>query len=255
MTNYNTEQYWDEVARQVHQRSDSSVIAGDDEPYYHYKRRRFLELFSTIKVEGKSVLEIGSGPGGNLDVLSRMNCRSITGVDISQNMIGAAAKLLGGKGVTLLKTDGIHLPFPENNFDLVFTSTVLQHNTDEAKLGKLVAEICRVSSSEVILFERIEKTIRGHETNLGRPLRYYEDLLRPHGFFLHECKFLPIQASYFACGVIRKLFNKRNRKEGEPPSRISILLQKVVLPFTGVLDKLVVSGRDVGMMKFLKRQK
>ena len=251
MPGYNKEAYWDKVAEEISSRDDLKIIAGDDEPYYRYKRKLFLRLFDTIDFKNKTVLEIGSGPGGNLDFLTHKACRKVAGVDISPQMVQLSKKLLEGKNVEITKIDGVHLPFENNSFDIVFTSTVLQHNTDEEKLKQLMAEIARVSSSDVILFERIEKTIRGHETNLGRPVSYYASLLKP-GFSLIETRFLPIQASFYTCGAIRKIFNSKNRAEGEPISKLSYILENVSLPVTRLLDKVVPSKRDLGMLRFRK---
>ena len=252
MAGYDREAYWDKVAEEISSRNDLKIIAGDDEPYYRYKRKLFLQLFDTVDCSNKSVLEIGSGPGGNLDYLVSKGCSKIAGVDISPQMVQLSKKLLEGKNVEITKIDGTHLPFGKNNFDIVFTSTVLQHNTDEEKLKQLLEEIGRVSAREVILFERIERTIRGHETNLGRPVDYYATLLKPAGFSLIEAKFLPIQASYYTCGAIRKIFNKKNRGEGEPISKLSHVLESFTLPVTSLLDQMVPSKRDLGMLRFQK---
>src|SRR6478736_262006 len=130
MAGYNTEAYWDNVAQEIGGREDLQIIAGDDEPYYRYKRKLFLQLFDTLDFKNKSVLEIGSGPGGNLHHLLQKNCKKIAGVDISPQMVELSKKLLQGSGVEVTKIDGIHLPFDDDSFDIIFTSTVLQHNTD-----------------------------------------------------------------------------------------------------------------------------
>jgi len=253
--NYQPETYWDKVAGHVAERKDIKIMAGDDEPYYRYKRKRFLELLDTVDISGRSVLEIGSGPGGNLDYISNKGCRKITGVDISSNMVALASELLKDKGVEIVKINGRDLPFPDNTFDTVFTSTVLQHNTNEENLKALMAEICRVSGDEVLLFERIEKRIKGHESNLGRPISYYAAIMKQGGFELAEKKPMPIQASYYVCGTIRKLFNPRSRKEGEPLTPFSIALQKITLPVTKLLDEMIPSHRDVIMLRFKKVRK
>jgi ubiquinone/menaquinone biosynthesis C-methylase UbiE len=253
MAGYNTEAYWDKVAQEIGSREDLKIIAGDDEPYYRYKRKLFLQLFDTIDFSNKSVLEIGSGPGGNLHHLSQKGCSKIAGVDISPQMVELSKKLLEGKGVEITKIDGLHLPFDNNSFDIIFTSTVLQHNTDDEKLKQLMTEIGRVAAKEVILFERIERTIKGHETNLGRPVGYYEAIMNQGGFSLAETKFLPLQASFFTCGAIRKVFNRSDRKEGEPISRLSYSLESIALPVTRLLDKVIPSRRDLGMLRFKKK--
>jgi ubiquinone/menaquinone biosynthesis C-methylase UbiE len=133
---YHPENYWDNVAGEIASREDLTIIAGDDEPYYRYKRKRFLDLFRTLDFSGKSVLEIGSGPGGNLEVVHAMGARMVAGADISSQMISVARHNLAGKNIQLVKINGRELPFPGQSFDIVFTSTVLQHNTNEEILSR-----------------------------------------------------------------------------------------------------------------------
>lgn len=249
---YNPRHYWDDVAKHISHRNDSNIIAGDDEPYYRYKRKMFLKLFDTIDFSNKKVLEVGPGPGGNLQYLLQKNCREIAGADISEQMIQLAKKNVQDTAISIHKTDGFSLSFPDNYFDLVFTSTVLQHVTDENQLQQLIKSICRVSASEVVLFERIENTITGHESNLGRPVSYYADLFKSNEFTLHTTRFLPVRASYIICGAIRKLFNSRSRKEGEPISRSSRIFQTIALPVTKLFDKIIPAKKDLCMLYFKK---
>lgn len=247
---YNPETYWDAVAAVIRSRQDLKTIAGDDEPYYRYKRKRFLKLLGTFDFTNKTVLEIGCGPGGNLDFVYNKGCKKITGVDVSQQMISLAEELVAGKEIDVIKINGKDLPFENKAFDVVFTSTVLQHNTNEEALRTLVQEICRVAKGEVFLFERIERKITGHESNVGRPVRYYESLLQPHGFGLTSKQPLPIQASYFVCGAIRKTFNRKTRREGEPLTSVSVKLENLLLPLTSILDRVIPSNRDLTLLRF-----
>ena len=41
MAGYDREAYWDKVAEEISSRNDLKIIAGDDEPYYRYKRKLF----------------------------------------------------------------------------------------------------------------------------------------------------------------------------------------------------------------------
>ena len=64
-------------------------------------------------------------------------------------MIELSKRPLQNKKVQVQKIDGHTLPFDNNYFDIVFTSTVLQHNIEEIQLKELIKSICRVSNSEV----------------------------------------------------------------------------------------------------------
>ena len=249
---YNTEHYWNEVAEHISNRSDNKLIAGDDEPYYRYKRNLFLKLIDKIDYKDKVIFEVGCGPGGNLKYLYNKGCKNLFGVDISSKMIALAKEQLKNTNVSVQKNDGINIPFSEISFNIIFTSTVLQHNTDEEILKKLIKNMCQLSKYEVIIFERIERTIKGHESNLGRPIAYYSDLFSKNNYKLYEVNYLPIQISYYVCGSIRKIFNPKSRKEGEPLTSFSVLLQNVSLVVTRLLDKIVPCKRDVAMLRFIK---
>jgi len=174
-------------------------------------------------------------------------------VDILEAMVAISRRLLANKNITILKIDGEHLPYPDGYFDLSFTSTVLQHITDEEMLSKIAGEICRVTGKEIYLFERVEKCIKGDELNLGRPVKYYQEIFGAHGYKLNRVRFLNVEISYWICGIIRKLFNSIRRREGEPVSKISEKLQELVLPLTSKLDGVFRANRDVGMLHFKKQ--
>ena len=249
---YTPEIYWDNVAAAIEQRSHDNIIAGDDEPYYVYKRKRLLTLFKEIDVNKKHLLEFGCGPGGNLLYFSAAGA-TVSGVDISAKMLRIAAKRLAGKKVELQKINSHLLPYPSDKFDMVFTVTVLQHNTNEESLQKIIKEIARVCKKDLYLFERIEHTLKGHESNTGRPIAYYQQLLLAEGFKLTSTKFIPLQASYTVCGIIRKLFSDKHSQEGKPMHKMAVFLQKLFLPFTSLLDLIIPSNRDVARLHFQRK--
>jgi len=248
--NYHPEPYWSEVAKRIDDRQDRNVIAGDDEPYYHYKRARFLEMLSSVDFSNKNVMELGSGPGGNLKELCKTDAKSLTGVDISSDMIALATKNLAGTRAKLVKTDGKTIPFDDKHFDLAITATVLQHNTDEAMLFNVIKEVCRVTKDKVVIFERIDDPIAGDELCLGRPVKYYEDIFAKHGFKLVETEFINIHVSWMLSGAIRRGLNAKERQEGEKLTPFSLGLQKTLLPITKVFDKVIPAKRDLAKLAF-----
>jgi len=250
---YQPEEYWSEVASRIEERSDGEYVAGDDEPFYRYKREKFLSLLTEIPFDGLNILEVGPGPGGNLKAINEKFDCQINGADISQNMIDLATENLGD-AAKLVKIDGTELPFNDRNFDLIFTATVLQHNTDDQMMKTILKEIARVSNKYVYLFERIEHQLKGDDLCMGRPVSYYSDLMNDFGYKLDEKKFINIRTSYLVSGAIRKIFNPKARKEGEGHTKLSIFLQNVTLPITKVLDSIFKSNTDLARLKFVRKE-
>jgi len=245
---YHPEEYWSDLARRT-ANQEYGVAAGDVEPFYAYKRDKFLELFRKIDFKDKKVLEVGCGPGSNLKEVMRKNPIQLCAVDISNEMIAEAKKNTRGE-VEIRKTNGIDIDFDDNSFDIVFTVTVLQHNTDKAMLEGLVESICRVSRSEVYFFERIEKTSKGTDLNMGHPVSYYSNLMSKGGYKLVDVEFLNIEASYLMAGVTRKVLNSRNRKEGDPLNNFSLNVQRMCLPLTKGLDRFIKRERELAMLHY-----
>lgn len=251
-TDYFPEKYWDAVAEQISQRGASSFVAGDNDPYYVYKRKKFLRMLQSLPFKGKKILETGCGPGGNLIEVWQLEPQKLAGADISASMLSLCKNNLAGLPVQLEKTDGKTLPFEQSAFDIVFTSTVLQHITDTNELKKLIESMCRVADSDIYLFERIEKKRKSLPSNRGRTVKEYEYLFRLHSFDLEAIKYLHVHWSRIICGMIRKVFNSSERKEGEPQTRLSVFLQKLVLPVTKRIDDWVPVKNDVAMLHFKK---
>lgn len=190
--------------------------------------------------------------GGNLVEIWKQHPKKLCGADISAEMVNLAKKNAPHE-IEIVKTNGTVLPYADKSFDVVMTATVLQHNTDEEMLNKLIGELCRVSRDSVVIFERIEDTIKGDELCLGRPISYYAQLFHTYGFQLDNSRFINVRVSYYVSGFIRKVFNRRDRKEGEPLTVFSIYLQRLTLPFTKFLDKIFTSDKDVARLVFHRK--
>lgn len=251
-SSYHPESYWSDVAKRIKSREGSNVVAGDDEPFYRYKRQRFLEMLNKVDFKGKSVLELGNGPGGNLKEISKLSPARLVGADISSEMI-KLARANNTDFVELVKINGTSLPFRDNTFDIVFTATVLQHNTDDSMMRSILEEISRVSKDKIYLFEKVDSKITGDDLCYARPIKYYADIVAPYGFELVSTEHINIRSSYFVAGAIRKGLNSKNRQEGEPLNFFSTLLQNVSLPITKVLDKIFSSKKDVARIEFVKK--
>lgn len=92
----------------------------------------------------KRVLDIGCGAGRLVEFFAK-DFASVEGVDISEKMVEEAKKRLGHvSNAHFTATDGMHYPFPDNSFDLVFSYIVFQHMPSEAVIRENLKEVRRV---------------------------------------------------------------------------------------------------------------
>ena len=110
-----------------------------------YKALNIIELSKNIAF--KNVLEVGAGEGSILSWLSKWNfCNDLNCVEISESGI----EMIRSKNIENLKDvllfDGYKIPYPDNHFDLVICSHVLEHVEHERVL---LREIKRVSKYQI----------------------------------------------------------------------------------------------------------
>ncbi len=92
--------------------------------------RRLAKDFAATVAQGAHVLDAGTGPGILLVELARLRPDlRLTGVDLSADMAGAAAKNLAryGDRATVRVADVASLPFPDASFDAIVSSLSLHH--------------------------------------------------------------------------------------------------------------------------------
>lgn len=91
--------------------------------------------------DGDAILDVGCGTGALLEsVAARAPGTRRVGVDLSPAMLAVAHRKLGDRA-SLVAAEAGHLPFPDQSFDLVLSSSALHYWPDPAR-G--LAEIARV---------------------------------------------------------------------------------------------------------------
>jgi SAM-dependent methyltransferase len=258
MDNYDPESYWSSVGEQIKSRDRESHVAGDDNPYLRYKRRKFLTRFlRTIDFNGKVGLEVGCGPGGNLlDIALHQSPRKLIGVDISQVMVDLARQNLSRRQVIaeLHKIDGIHLPFADQSIDISFTVTVLQHDTDGAMLQNLAQEMGRVTSTAIVAMEDTGNAgLSGPGNWIPRRVDVYESVFAPCGFELADSRYLKTRFSRSWYFWIRRRFPSKAYQEGETMAPLPGLLVASLLPITRILDEVSDDSSELTKMVFHRK--
>lgn len=261
MTKYNPENYWSAVGQEIQKRGEN-YIAGDDNPFYIYKRRKFLKKFlDTCDFESKVVLEVGFGPGGNLKhIAEKRSPKKLLGADISQTMFDIATKNLNQYSniVELHKINGEELPFADQSVDTSYTVTVLQHVTDEAMLRNLVRELCRVNKSTITIIEDIGRNpkIAGKGSSIGRPVDIYKSTFADNNFEMSNVEFLNTKITRSWHHTVCKYFLKFRRfvsKQHNEGERMGVLFKLAIglpIPVTSILDDIYVEDQNLAKMVF-----
>jgi SAM-dependent methyltransferase len=258
MGRHDQERYWSRVGQEIGTRTEHRLTAGYENPYLEHKRARFLSRFlDTIEVDGKDVLELGQGPGGNLKHLAeRGRPRKLFAADISETMCRLAAENLRDLGelVEIRKIDGRTLPFADRSMDVSFTATVLHHVTDGEMFQSLVNELCRVTRDEIVIMEDLgtRDAVGGSGSYIGRTARVYEAAFSGRGFVLSEAGFLGTLASRLWAVPILRLYRFLNPRhhEGAPIPRLVSLAMAAPLPLTRRLDDVLPDRWDLAKLVF-----
>jgi SAM-dependent methyltransferase len=108
------------------------------------EERETVERFVTELPDGR-ILDIGCGTG----YLTRLLQGAVIGVDASSEMLALAQARI--PEVTFVQAEVPPLPFPDDGFDLAFSSNVYSHINRAEVRSALVAEALRVAPALIIL--------------------------------------------------------------------------------------------------------
>ncbi len=106
-------------------------------PYTEEQWRDWVLPLTPADFAGKRVLDLGCGLGGFMQYSRAWGAREVVGVDLSEAIDAAAARL--GPEAELVQADVYRLPFRPGSFDLAYAIGVLHHLPDpEAGFRRLV---------------------------------------------------------------------------------------------------------------------
>ena len=149
-------------------------------------RKMYTIPLEKIKQLGKKILEVGVGPGLESLILQHDGF-DVVATDVDANI---PSRILVPMGLEkIARCDAAELPFPDKCFDIVFSSGLIEHFTDEEIL-KMLQEQLRVAKYayfEVPLLEL--RVITPHLWEQGEhwfTVEEWLDKMAKMGFTVHE---------------------------------------------------------------------
>ena len=116
--------------------------------------------WSESMLSGKSIIEIGSGAGRFVDVVSRRDARLVVGIDLTSAVDASQNSLANRDNVFFIQADVFNLPIKSVFFDYAYSIGVLHHTPEPQLAFEALVDIVRdggdvgVSLYEISLYSR-----------------------------------------------------------------------------------------------------
>lgn len=110
------------------------------DPYKYYKSL-YLNMLDGIETIGKDLLDISCGRGGGLNLYSRLNLNSLSGIDLDETAIRFCKESY--PDIEFKISDAQDIDYPDNSFDIVTNVDSSFQYTDYEAFYKEVARILR----------------------------------------------------------------------------------------------------------------
>ena len=112
---------------------------------FHELRQRDLTLFCLGEVKDKKIIDIGCFKADYLLTLAKLGAGYVGGQDIDEVAVKIGRRRLSEENIEgkLVVGDAVKLDFPDNFFDIAFSSDVFEHMSLEVK-EKVISEVYRV---------------------------------------------------------------------------------------------------------------
>lgn len=182
-----------------------------------YGLQMYHQAASWVSLEGKEVLEVGSGRGGGASYLARyLNPASYVGVDLSDPGIEFCNSYHQVPNLRFVKGDAEALPFEENSFDAVVN-----------------VESSRCYPHIMTFFSEVKRVLRPGGDFLLTDMRWKDDVPRLREQ-LAESGFTIVAEKEIRENVVRALDTDDNRKKALIGQKIPRFLTKAFGEFAGV---------------------
>jgi SAM-dependent methyltransferase len=152
-----------------------------------YQREPFIRGIANFQEwNGKSVLEVGCGAGADLSMFARQGA-AVAGIDLTLNGASLAAARLrhhGVKGTTMV-ADCERLPFPDGEFDLVYSWGVIHITPDTEAAANEIMRVAKPGGRIIAMIYNRRSVVALQAYLLygvlrGRPRRRIAEIMAAH---------------------------------------------------------------------------
>ncbi len=133
------------------QKRDSYVQLTYQPAHLSFCRKQLDNL--EMSLNGKTILDVGCGPGEWLTVCTESEPGCLIGGDFIDNMLSVAKKVrIGNRRVPLFRGNAISIPVRSETFDLVICSLVLPYVPSDRQAISELARVCKPGGRLLISF-------------------------------------------------------------------------------------------------------
>lgn len=161
----------------------------EEENWWH-KGRRDLILRLISKNKKQNILDIGCSSGALLKLLELNDFKELTGIDNSKEAIKECKKR--GLNKTFVM-DGSKLNFPDNKFEIIIASDILEHIKDDKAALSEWFRIVKPGGKMILFVPAFNFLWSNHDVINKHYRRYYknnlEKIIKESGFVLKKVSF------------------------------------------------------------------
>jgi ubiquinone/menaquinone biosynthesis C-methylase UbiE len=139
---------FDKFADEYHASLASGIALSGESPEY-FSEYKIADIARECRPQARSrdaglrVLDFGAGIGNSVPYVRRhLAGAQLTCLDLSQRSLEVAEKRFAGQA-RYVRFDGVHIPFPNDHFDIAYAMCVF-HHIDHADHAALLRELNRV---------------------------------------------------------------------------------------------------------------
>jgi SAM-dependent methyltransferase len=197
----------------------SEAIVEADHWWFVGRRRLFSRIIARQGIgPDADVLDVGTSTGTNLRMLRELGFRNVVGVDNSPDAIRFCAE----KGLGSVRLgDVCALPFPDQSFDLILATDIIEHVDDDAAALKELRRVLRPAGMLLLSVPTFEM-LWGLQDDVSHHRRRYTmpqlvsklrgcDFVPVEHFYFNYILFLPILLARRAMRVLPMRFDSENQ--------------------------------------------